>query len=700
MADVTIIGPPDQEVPKRIDTFLVQRKATFSEDYEYDNELEFVEATLATGNHDMGRCTVSRRYGVVKFMHADNFETIEPQDYAGQWIRLVAAGDDGLQTVWEGRINDTVRDIYGGEVEDASGDPVISGRQEFVAYTPYDILRKTYISRSFWREEIDTVDTKQNIGWTLDFNARDEQDNEVGNRSDDIFPLVTGTYLFGGTDKWTRLQMLQYILRQFIDGSLGGGPAWTVGGQASALDSIDDTVPMQSTQTAIELVNAIVSPAIGMDWKIVSTDGGFEIFVFSLVPEEESFAGMTIPKNPNLVRISPTNSLDIEETRIVQTRTQRYSKIRIIGNRMVICATLDAQELDPGDDDIIPATLVGRWDSTLEDEYRDPAAGGQQADTNDELRTSPRYRTVYQQFGAPDDWNFDSGFANPSLDNTANLKPLVGGDGDYQTQVRRTLNWIPLFENTRYENGGQVDLTNGITPNLLPPLVFLYDERIIPNFTEDNPGVDIDGSVYVLAERVGVHVQASKTDYGVLLKSGPNHLLAKGDDGFRDPIPTNTKATMQEPRYIMDRMYVTLAFESDQRLEIVHELDPEDTSDGTLDIEVDNAQFWYLAPHTVVDIDVTGRGVLFSGSERRVLRNDASRLYTIMAGAIARYFRDRVRGSVRVKGLQPWQDMLGQILYAVDEGDETHDIKSHITNITWTGGASPTTQVSTGFANA
>jgi hypothetical protein len=68
-----------------------------------------------------------------------------------------------------------------------------------------------------------------------------------------------------------------------------------------------------------------------------------------------------------------------------------------------------------------------------------------------------------------------------------------------------------------------------------------------------------------------------------------------------------------------------------------------------------------------------------------------------MSGALARYYQERSRGEVTVRGLLPWGGLLGQILTVIDDGD-AQTIQAPITSVAWTNGEHPTTVISTGFA--
>ena len=143
-------------------------------------------------------------------------------------------------------------------------------------------------------------------------------------------------------------------------------------------------------------------------------------------------------------------------------------------------------------------------------------------------------------------------------------------------------------------------------------------------------------------------------------------------------------------------MIATVAFESDHRLELEWEQFPAaQPSSGTLVIEDPQAEFWYLARDTVVGLDTDGK---FKIAGPITLRDDTPRLSLLMAGAIARYHKERARAEITIKGLVPWGDLLGQVLTVIDDGGDSQTIQGVITSVDWTGGEHPMTVVRTGFA--
>jgi hypothetical protein len=119
-----------------------------------------------------------------------------------------------------------------------------------------------------------------------------------------------------------------------------------------------------------------------------------------------------------------------------------------------------------------------------------------------------------------------------------------------------------------------------------------------------------------------------------------------------------------------------------------------------LEIDASDCQGWWLAPDTMLDIDAAGQPVLAASDDHtgQIVRNDWERLSAKMAGALARYYRERVRAQIVCEGFLPWGSLVGQILTVIDEGGDVQTIESAITEVRWVGGSRPQTIVSTSFA--
>lgn len=671
---LTIISPETVAYPVQFLAPLAQIKRLWTEDWELAPELEVVRYMSASAGQDLGTAMLRRRYGAIRHPWEAGYEARADRDLSGWWIRIVQPTDQGLLPQWVGRIAGGGRDVYG-------ADNTPSGLQEMAAYEMLWWLRKIAISRSYWIEE--GASEPVNLAWCPSINVRDGRGLLVGNRSSRRYdPNIPGdpnkgSYLFGGTGTWTRYDALEYVVRWFLDRSSLGGPAWSIGGQVDILKGMTDSIRFGISQTAADVLREIIPLALGIDYKIVPTEEGFEISVFALSAIPRAFAGASMPANPDTVRIRAAASVDNVTTIVARSDDHRYDRIRVMGRRIVVATTLWGDEAAGGS-----PSLVAKWSSALESAYK--AGTGTPSDPpedHDEARRGERYRPVYQLFGAPAGWLHHDAAAAPLLDWDGQMVAYSRDDeethADYQNQVRETLSWLPLKEGFDYSTDPPTDRNpSDYVPDLLPAAVWVYDPQ---------------SKRYVSAEEAGIAVHVLHNDWGVFLQAQPNHLLALNHFG-------GAAASEVDPKYDWEHMVATIALETDQRLQLIQEL-PDATGDGsTLDLVVEDAECWVLSHGTVVGTDAQGQ-LLKSGDSQRVLRNDASRLAAVMAGAIARYYDARARAEIVVRRHLPWSGLIGQVLTVVDEGGTTHEIQAPITMIDWVvGGPEPVMIVRTGFA--
>jgi len=677
----TIIGPITEPFPKPVYPPMVLTKKAWADDWEVRLDLELVEATLATPAHDLSRAQVRARYGPAVKQPWEAAYVARASRFlaAGTWLRVIVVGDSGPAVLWTGRVGGETRDVFGSEGGRR-------GRQSWVAYGPMQILRKIHVSESRW-----WVDGAEKLlGWIPSANDRDGRNCLVGNRSDDKHD---GCYLYGGTSVWTHHDYLEYVLDRFVDESDDDGPAWTLGGQAELLKDFSENIPFGTTQPVSEILSKLIPPRFGVDYTICDTDDGFEIRVHALSAREVSFGGKTLPKNPLTVEIKTGTTRDNLRTRVVETADHCYGKIRVLGAQAVCCCSLAGSRYW---DERIAGSLAPKWHDDLATTYKNGT--GVVADPpqeHDAVRDLDLFRPVYQHYGAADDWDFQTvdGIpqAAPYLDAAGQLNPKLAAD--YQQTVRETLTWLPLWEGFDYALDPPADHNPaGWTPELRPVACWILAE---PWGTFPDPETDHSQS----CEAAHIGVAAAKTDWGVWLSASPNHRLA-----MNHWFPA--KATERPPVFDYDNLVATIAFRSDQRLRLEYELPDAAPSDGVLDIEVPDAEFWYLAPHTIVDVNPEPweidkgavREVTESGDEPRILRNDVDRLALVMAGAIGRYYSSRLRGEIVIKGLVPWGELLGQILTVIEEAGDTHEVQAPITCVHWSAGDKPQTTISTGFA--
>lgn len=641
---VTVIGQSSPSYPKDADVAVVYTKSSWGGSWKQRPELRLRRCTSASARHDISSAEVVYTYGDVKQVHESGITTSSAERFSGHWLRVRVTGGQGRQTVFVGQIISESRTIQGND-----GSP--TGRQVFRAAGAERLLGKSAVDGSVWLDG----GTEKTLQWIPDFNGRGRAGILEGNRSSS---QSGGTYLFGGTDSWTRLDALRYVVARYADSSGIGGPSWTVSGQTDLLAASTDVLQASGARTVRDLVDMIIDPRMGVDYKVVEATGGFSIYVFSLVADDFSYGGVSLGGNPNRVRVEAGSTLENLSTTVIRSRDQLYDTIKVQGDRIVVCCSLEVEN----------GSLEAKWDSTAETTYTTP--GGADAEEDERIRQTDDLRPVYSHFGAPAAWDHQAGDASPGI--TAG--GAITTNADYQNADRTTLSWIPIQEGKDYGSVFLDGYASGHVGDVLPVSAWIIDER---------------SGEYVPVERLGASVHAMSQDLGVIIRASPAHDIARNQF---------TGNTLYIPRADYQTLVVTLAFPGDQRLTLTRDISPSTRDGSSLVIDVPGAAVWYLAPNTALVKSTAG--LERSGNSYQLLRDDTSKLAAVMAGAVARYHSERTRAVVTKKGLEPWHGMVGSILTAVEEGGTDSQVQSVITSVTWSvpegGERSGTTTIRTG----
>lgn len=690
---VTVIGPVSQ-TPGKASAPIVRVRRFWSEPWIYVPDIEVVSMSARSAGDGLGQCVLRRRFGPkVKYPFDTAYTSRTTSDLSGYWVRVDLVGASGAEFAWVGRVSTETRTVHA-----ASGTPpVASGVQTWTAYEPIQFLRKLRVSESIW----DSIVSPSRIGWVPSMNIRDDQNALIGNRSAD---MLGDSFLYGGSSLWNHHDYAKYILVRFVEDSDFGGPSWFLGGQADILRNLTNSINFDGTETVDQILRRLIPVNMGLDFTIQmirqDPSPGFEIHVYAITSVAQSFGGITLPHNPNVVSIPVDTFPEAISVRVVETLDHQYSRINVFGSRIVVCCSLEGLPPPPKPEEppLPPqeTDLEGLWTDELQAAYE--AGTGTPSDPeedHDAVRSQDRFRSVFQYFGAPVFWDHKGGTAAPFFDDNARLvttnPPTIA---DFQAEVRSTLSWMPLFEGFDYSTDPPTDEnTSGPNPELLPPVCYILDEDINEPVLKRRPW-------YFPADTKRFSVSVLRNEWGLAVNFSPNHTL-----GLNDFPDDPTAPTRNEPQFDWRRMKMTIAFESDQRIALRFErLQGQSPIAETLNIFVDGAECWYLAPNTIVGVEETNR-LQFkrSGKKGRVLRNDVDRLAFVMAGAIARYNVTRARAEIKIKGLWPWPFLIGQIVDVIQQAGQTTFIGGPITAIEWIPGSSdnpdPVTIIRTGFAS-
>ncbi len=250
---------------------------------------------------------------------------------------------------------------------------------------------------------------------------------------------------------------------------------------------------------------------------------------------------------------------------------------------------------------------------------------------------------------------------------------------------------ICFIENPTYADGNRWEYLDAFTlPKKLPVTGLTDDEK--------RDRQTVPGKLALTHDR-----------RGVVIRLNPAHILNSTAGA-----PTAAKT----PNLGDDSFIVTAAMEMDTRLKVTSNIRP--GIRRVLTIHVPGAKFWYIAPNTVVGVDGAGELLRFPGAQagdptlaqykRGVLRNDAFKLFSVMAIARAWLGQDRYNVVATVKndgitGLGPRGGMQpGQLLSQIDRGlpgTQATPVGTLVTNVIYDNSDEATVRVSiqTGDAN-
>lgn len=711
---ITIAGPASSFVDvSAIPIAYLKRR--FEDEWEFRPELAVERFSHHSAASDLDTCELRYRYGEKRESWESAFAARGTLDLDGYYVLITLVGPQGEVPQWAGLISTETRDV-----KNTAGTP--AGAQPWTAYGPYQILRKLDFSQQRWK-----IDGQaQLIAFSQPFNRRDDFRRIKGNRSTER--LFNGAHAFSGADGevWTRREMAEYVVLGLVDRSRLEGPEWTLSGQLDALDEMTDPVELGVVNNAADALRAIIPVARGVDFEVlpvfkeVREQGvkrvkltGFDVHVFALSDVPWSFGSVTMPGNPTVHDVRLDQTAGESRTRVVRTADHRYRVLRVVGKRIIVCCTLagplvETPWIDP---------FIDGWTPELEAEYRDPNPGGADlgATTNDEIRRAERFRAVYQDFAAPADWDFNEGsaeivvFSDGSATSRAKYlqslqKEALAAGRDLaevtvasreQRDVRRTLNWLPLFDGVVYSVNPPDETNKPEHPEFMKPQAWVFDE-LLDQITGLPAWERIDRPA-----RDPCDISVKQNDWGLHLDCEPNHVMGRNtfDSGFGSVKSTNTR-----PSHDWQFMVMTLAYESSQRFGYEFFDAGAVPEDGAHEEEID-AELWWIAPGTVTDADGGELGGIgfFARPDGLVLRDDHADVEQAMAGLILRYTISRNRASIELKGLWPLADLVGDVLRLIEPAGDLAELVGPVTGVQFTAGGDnrpPMTVIELGLALA
>lgn len=694
-------------------TMVISTAPAWGGPWTFQDTAIFRSVRMFSASEDVDSHEFATPYGRVLSPYT-GFSIRKALNLENSWVALDVLDPSGSAvTAFVGQILGEDRRVMGSD-PDGGGDATFrpKGMQAWTGYGGAMILQRTRVSRSFW------VSPPQGHGsqsagvaeekWTPGFNVRDPHNLLRGNRSDAAAADDASSFVFGGSSLWTRRQAVDYLFKRFL--AKNGGPTWTLGGQLDALSGDLGLLEIGVTDTLDHVLRKILAHKVGLEFGVRPTfDGsgaptGYEIHVFTLTATPVSFGGATIPANPSTVAFSTLDMDAVEDLRVGSDRTHTVSRIRLLGERVIVCGSLLGPKLagDSSTDilNVTSASLAGKWSAELETAYKagSPSADVRVESQHDAARKDVKFESVYRLYGLPTGFVRPAGWS-PLFDGSGTL---LGGQEQYQDFERETLSFLPLRKGYDYSTNPPTNLNPAAeaTPDFGDPFLVARDRK-----AEIATGSGTTSAIWALGEHLHLGHRVLKKDLGLLVECTPNHRLAVGRAVF-----DGTEAGTARSEHLTDpandgeghgvdalSLGFTIAWKTDRRFELEYVVDAASDDGTVMEIAVPQAQLWVLAAGTIVGVL---DGKVQTAPQTIVLRNDADLYAQDMAGLIARYAYPRKRADLTFHGWRPWLSLLGSVLTTVEEGGQSHGINAPITCVELHGGennSSPRTVVRAGF---
>ncbi len=650
MANTITIGNTqvDPHGPKIPAVPVFYTRSSFSLPWQPEPFLEFAGCTISSAGHGESACEVEYSYGNKKWITDTEHTITRPKiNMMNKYFRMDFVSGTVHRVVFTGIIREDVRTVKG--TKEYDGVKTELGRQHFVAYGPESMLEKHDISSSYWL----SGGQRTQVEWIPAMNLRDSRGRLVGNRtanyvgySFDASASLQGgfiprgsSYHYGGNKLWSHYDYLEYVILNHLPRVCN----WYIGGQANLLKKLYSSIEFEEVESARKKLGKLIPLNYGIDYHLFPVDDGYVIHVYSRNPYDIYFGvwntgqawdtGNFLHGNPDHLIVKTTSEVGLIYNILVEkTQHFRYSGVRLIGKRSLICAS--------------PAMLP-QWTEELQDAYlQGTGEEGDTADKHDAVRKQDRFDHVFQRFAAEAGWTLSR-----------------------QAAVRETMDWLPLREGYDYSAGPPINNNPaGIVPGYMRATAWIK-----------HPGLNVYVPVAkgLNAEATGANISALDNDWGLLIEPSINHIYGANHVGT----DLTTYPSNKTPQFDYETLVATIAFKGDTRLQLQY---LSSGGDGSVKEVYDRtAEVWYLAPNTIVGIAEDG-SLLDSGSNWRVLRDDTEFLSLKMCGLIATYLTDRARAIISAQHLYAASYYIGKMLIVIDGSSDIQTVQSPITNVQFT----------------
>lgn len=693
----------------------VERKTRWLDDWQEVGYLDPLRCNMVCAP-EVSQATFQYHFGRVKREDANQFYPFVWEEVRNKFLRIRARWTD------EG---DWFRLFTGIAVDNETelNNPVIqSGIQTVTAHGIEHLLDRQLIRKAWALTLNDTEPNK--LDWVPTFNERHFRGLTIkGNRTKDTLS-ATNTHHFHNTntDQWSNYDICKYLLYYHSPENIG----FAITGQAKeCLDTIFEIHDF-SQDTLWTALNKLIDRRYGCGFYLNYPESSaelVEIVVFSVSDVAVNFGDVTLPANENLQPFVMPETFPgthlVDEIPFTRTAKNQYQRIRIQGKRLKVCASFSY----PDD------TLREDWSDDLEQAYR--VATGQSGDddvckANDAIRGTDRFRDVYVQHRVHPNWDGRCGDGEGGQKSLVQVTCNDDGGIDEESVAPFWNGPTPFGRFTPFQVGTRYDVSpplvefeqDGVDasdPEFCPIKAFIqvpFENNTCPGYgsgSGSGSGYYPTNYRWSLVDKISqvgnedakrnCHVSPGDRHKSVRVEVNPNHYLALN---HFDGAACNTE--QNEPRLDYETIIVTGMFETDQRPHILLEIAPEgedepEDDDMTLRelvIDVPYAEYWWVAPNTVVDVGQCGELLRYHPDNDRIIRSDKQKLELVAAYAKNWYGRERQAVRIPIKRLGLYAP-LGAVITSINSVSFSEPVRTPVTGLSFDF-KSETTVIETGWS--
>jgi len=586
-------------------------------------------------------------YGTIKRVDASDFVVNDPVWPVGQYVQIRLLTPAGPEVLWTGIITDP---------EDAPqgyGSSNPEGTAYFTAWGLGHILDQVTLrdARALINGSVQT------LGVVPEFNRRSTfGPSSIGNRS--TSKSGDGAYVFSADGEvWTNSEIIEYLLAYHQPST---ELTFFLDGQTDALDELR-MVHRLGGLSLWQCIDHLIPRQRGLVWSIRVNGDFVTILVNTIFGEPISVGDTTIPANTRVHNLDFSTTRNVQEPKVVHRFSSVYDRVIVEGGPVISCFTTSFAD----------STLEAGWTDAEETAYQE---------AEDEQRGEDQHARVYTTYRLPRDFDWQVSMAGH------NAAPSLYDDGtvDAATSAPQLMFGKAFLRHLPLSKPAAI---TGAEPELKEPFAAFP--------------VEVDGSWAWVRADAGVdqielpamRLRMLDREMGFEVRPRINHIL--GLDHFSADGVGGLGESFTEPLIDYEEIIATVAVETDLRARVIAYQPGRESVENprTLTLTVPDAEIWYVAPSTIVDV-ADGEIVYHTGTN--IVRDDSDRLRSVAALALAWYSRKRAAVSFRMETIDSFDEIGAYIPLAFTSDAWQTRVETVLTQVAWdftTGG----TAYATGF---